>query len=150
MQDKKKISKKHWGITSKEGKRMNFLPIFEANEEGEIETLFVKQYFTDEKGVEHDFTFNWLDIYMFVYFVANEELRQQLAARYERKVNYIPYDVTFTLDAEEKAKGMAKRRIELPVDEVTMAIARNEAWKLWIKSKTKDNPKAFFYKNNRK
>ena len=147
---KSKIEKKHWGITSKEGVRLNFLPIFETNEEtGEVETRYLKLSFKDDKGKDTELTFNWLDIYMFVYFASNEELRQNLAARYEREVKYIPYDVTIQISPEEKAEGTAKRRVELPVDELTMAIARNEAYKMLMRSKIKD-PRAFLYNKPKK
>jgi predicted nucleic acid-binding protein len=136
--------KKYWRINSKEGLSLEFFPIFEVNEEtGEVEARWLEMKSTKD-GKEHKMTFNWLDIYMFVYFTANEELRQQLASRYERKINYVPYDVTIQLSSEEKATGVAKRRVELPVDELTMAIARNEAWKIMLRGKIKD-PKSFKY-----
>lgn len=150
MQNSKQ-KKKYWGIRSKEGKKLDFFPIFEQNEEsGEVETKFLQLKFQNEKGQEETLTFNWLDIYMFIYFACNEELRQNLAARYERKINYVPYDVTIKLSDEEKASGMAQRRVELPVDELTMAIARNEAYKLWMRSKVKHDPRAFLYQQKRK
>jgi len=134
----KGYSKKYWGIHSKEGTKLEFLPVFEPNKEtGDIEARFVEMKFTDTDGKEQKLTFNWLDIYMFMYFTCNEELRKNLAARYERQVNYIPYDVTVQCTPEEKESGIAKRRIQLPVDELTMAIARNEAHKLMMMSKTK-------------
>ena len=148
---KSKSIKKSWGIHSKEGIKLDFLPIFEANKDnGEIETRYLKLKFKDPKSKkETEFTFNWLDIYMFVYFASNEELRQNLAARYERKINYIPYDVTFKLTDEEKASGVIKKRIELPVDELQMAIARNEAFKLIKKGKFKDDPSSFIFKGRK-
>ena len=41
----------------------------------------------------------------------------------------------------DRAQGFAKRRINLPVDELTVAIARNEAWKLMPKVKFKSTDK---------
>jgi len=128
-------AKKRWRISSLENSLLDFYTIFEANKDsGDIEARYLKLSFTDDKGKEKTFTFNWLDIYMFVYFTSNEELRRQLAARYERQINHIPYDVTLQLSAEEKASGIAKRRVELPVDELTMAIARNEAYKILMRN----------------
>lgn len=142
--------KKHWAIRSKDGHKLEFFPIFEANEDGEVQCTHIQLRFTDEKGNERTMLFNYLDIYMFMYFTANEELRRNLAARHERLTNYIPYDVQIKISDDEKARGIANRRIELPVDEITMAIARNEAWKLWIKSQYKGNPKEFLYRKNKK
>jgi len=154
--DDKKVSKgqsvkKSWSIYSKEGIKLDFLPVFEVNKDnGEVETRYLKLNFKDTKTKkEQEFTFNWLDIYMFVYFTSNEELRQNLASRYERKVNYIPYDVTFKLTDEEKASGVIKKRIELPVDELQMAIARNEAFKMIKKGKIKNDPSSFIYKGKK-
>lgn len=144
------VAKKQWRITSKEGKLLEFFPIFEAKEDGNVEATNIQFKFIDEKGREQVMTFNYLDIYMFMYFTANEELRQSLAGRHERMTNYIPYDVQIKLNDKEKAQGYANRRIELPIDELTMAIARNEAWKLWFRSKTKGDPRAFLFKQSRK
>lgn len=141
--------KKYWRLHSKEGQTMEFFPVFEVNDEThEVEARWLELK-TTKDGKENKMTFNWLDIYMFVYFTANEELRRQLASRYERQVNYIPYDVTLQLTPEEKASGIAKRRVELPVDELTMAIARNEAYKILLKGNIKD-PRSFKYSPNGK
>lgn len=141
-------TKKAWGIHSFEGTRLDFLPVFEVNADSkEVETRYLKLHFSKE-GKEYEFTFNWLDIYMFVYFVCNEELRQQLASRYERKINYIPYDVTIKVTETEKEEGVVKRRIELPVDELQMAIARNEAF-LMLK-KAKMDPQEFLRKTRKR
>lgn len=147
--DTKRV-KKYWSIGSKEGKKLEFFPIFEINQDtGDSEARYIELRFEDEKGDKKTFTFNWLDIYMFIYFTANEELRRNLAMRYERKVNYIPYDVTVQCTPEEKTTGIAKRRIELPVDELTMAIARNEAYKMLLTSRGK-SPKDFTYQKPRR
>lgn len=142
-----KIDKKKWRLqTLNTGKPWTFTPMFEVNtpsEDGQssfgvataeagkdIECKYIQIDTLDENGKESTAVFNFLDLYMFIYFCANEELRQQLQMRYERDVSYIPYNVSFTIDEEEKRSGTARRRIELPVDELTMAIARNEAMKL--------------------
>lgn len=155
MEDKKiknsKQVKKSWGIYSKEGIKLDFLPVFDVNKDnGDVETRYLKLNFKDPMTkVEREFTFNWLDVYMFIYFASNEELRQNLASRYERKVAYIPYDVTFKLTDEEKASGVIKKRIELPVDELQMAIARNEAFKMLRQNKVK-NPQSFVYRGHKR
>lgn len=137
-------AKKKWTTRTKLNEVVSFYPVFLINVDPEgvssagvptatdkdIECRFVEMTFTEKNGKERVLTFNFLDFFTFVYFVANEELRQQLQLRYERTINYLPYDVTFNLDAEEKISGVARRRIELPVDEITMAIARNEALKM--------------------
>ncbi len=131
----KKTPDKTWKIKSTKGKVFEFLPVFLYDkEEDKIKCNEVMIKIDKE---EH--WFNFLNLFMFVYFVASDELRQSLALRYERKVNFIPYDVSFKLSNDEKAAGMAKRRIELPVDELAMAVARNEAFKLgFLRNKIKD------------
>lgn len=145
------IAKKYWAIESKEGEKLEFFPIFENNEEtGTVEATKIQLRFHDKKtGDLKTLTFNYLDVYMFMYFTANEELRQGLLAKSERKTNYIPYDVRIELSPQEKSQGYANRRVELPIDELTMAIARNEAWKMWMKSQAKMNPRAFNYKRKK-
>lgn len=143
---------RRWRINSLNGVSVEFYPVFEVNEENEqVECRHIQMRFIDKKGnVMQELVFNYLDIYMFIFFISNEELRQGLAARHERKTNYIPYDVQIHVSDDEKASGIARRRIELPVDELTMAIARNEAFKLWFKSQEKNKPGAFLYKNKKK
>lgn len=143
-------TKKRWQVrTINDKTNVEFFPVFEAKqaEDGktvhdiasydgkDVECTRIEVTVKDKKGKDRTLIFNFLDLYMFIYFVASEELRQNLQQRYEREVNYIPYDVTFRIDKEEAQKGVAKRRIELPVDELTMAIARNEAWKVKLQSK---------------
>ena len=149
--DKGGIAKKYWKIKSKEGVVLEFFPIFEKNEETEeIEATNIQMQFVDDKGKKKIATFNYLDIYMFMYFTANEELRRNLSARQEKQTNYIPYDIQIKLTEQEKSQGIANRRVELPIDELTMAIARNEAWKLWFRAKTKHDPRAFLFKKSNK
>lgn len=143
---KQEIKKKYWRINSANGAGLlEFFPIFLINQETqEVECRNLELKFTDANNKEHTFVFDWLNIYMFVYYTANEELRQQLATRYERKVNYIPYNITVTVSPEEKASGIARRRVELPVDEVTMMVAREEAWRMLMKNKNHWNDPQFF------
>lgn len=143
----KGASKKAWRLNSLDNTgTLQFFPIFEKNDEtGDIEARYLELSFLDERGKPKKMTFNWLDIYMFMYFTCNEELRKNLAARYEREVSYIPYDVTIKVTHEDANVGIVKRRVELPVDELQMAIARNEAFKILLRSKSKD-PAAFAWK----
>lgn len=137
----KKKHKKKWNLKSLEGKVFNFYPVWGIKDipEGQINVndkdVECVQVILEYDGKQH--TFNYLDLFMFMYFTANEELRQNLIARQERKVHEIPYDVSFNLSEDEKQAGKAKRRITLTVDELTMAVARNEALKLqaneWMK-----------------
>lgn len=137
--------KKRWKLRSINDKtEVEFYPVFELTQSEDGKTTFdvasmadkdvectrIEVSIPDGKGGRKELVFNYLDLFMFVYFCANEELRQQLQMRYERQVNYIPYNVTFNLDAEEKQSGTARRRIELPIDELTMAIARDEAMRI--------------------
>lgn len=133
------FAKKAWRIHSKEGGSLSFNPIFEPNpENGEIEATKIGLKFESEDArgnrTTKEMTFNWLDIYMFIYFTCNEELRLQLANRYDRNVSMIPYDVTITPTPDEMAARLIRRRVELPVDELVMAIARNEAFKMVMKN----------------
>lgn len=140
--------KKRWKVRSINNKTdVSFHPVFEVKKSDGVSTMGIPtasdkdiectriEMKFDSDGKEKELVFNFLDLFTFIYFCANEELRQQLQMRYEKQVNYIPYDVTFKVDKEELQSGFAKRRIELPVDELTMAIARNEAWKLQFKGK---------------
>lgn len=137
------VKKKYWRVHSKEGMAIEFFPVFEVSKEtGDVEARFVEVKTTSPAGDAYALTMNWLDLYMFVYFACNEELRRNLALRYEKQVNYIPYDVTLQLSKEEMTSGVAKRRVELPVDELTMAIARNEAMLMMMKEGIKD-PRAY-------
>jgi hypothetical protein len=132
-----KREKRHWDVRSVDGKtEISLNPVFYISapengdvdvEQKEIECRFIEIEIKHEGKVVHSFTMNYLDYFMFAYMTANEELRQQLQMRYERKAGSIPYEVTFSLSPEEKTSGVAKRLITLTVDEITMAIARSEA-----------------------
>lgn len=123
-----KTEQKYWRLQSAQGKIFEFFPLFEIDESSQEPKVECKR--VDIKVDGKMYTFDFANLYQFIYFIANEELRRSLLLRYERKVNYIPYEVTFKISEDEKAMGVAKRRIELTVDEITMAIARNEALKL--------------------
>jgi hypothetical protein len=102
-----------------------FFPEFIVNPEDEkVECRYINL-----KVDGKDYKFNYLDLYMFIYFCGNEALRQELAAREERKVEYIPYQVEFLLKPDEIAnpKEMIKRKIELPVSQLEMYIATQTA-----------------------
>lgn len=131
---KSNIDKKGWSVRTVDQKNnVWFYPFFESvHQDQSIATLADREIecrYVDIVIDGKNYRFNFLDLFMFVYYCANEELRQQLALRHERKVNYIPYDVTFKISKEEKERGSARRRIELPVDEIAMAVARNESMK---------------------
>ena len=120
-----KMESKWWRLKPVAGgsKAFEFRPTFIVSEDtDEVETRWI-----DIKVDGKVYRFNFLDIFMFIYFTANEELRRGLAYKQMKKVTHIPYDVTVKLTEEEKKKGTAKRRIKLRVDELTMAVARNEA-----------------------
>lgn len=139
----KKAPSKTWKIKSSNGTIFEFYPTFIYD--GKEDKIKCNDVMIKVNDKEH--WFNFLNLYMFVYFVANEELRQSLALRYERQINYIPYDVLFKLSPEEKKEGIVKRRIELPVDQLAMAIARNEAFKLKsLKDKVKQFGNKFYRK----
>lgn len=132
------LEKKKWKVrTADNTKELSFYPTFEVNKLGkdethiatdkDVECRYVDIEFADSVGNPTSLRMNFLDLYMFVYFIANEELRQSLQLRYERQITQIPYEVTFKLDKQEIERGMAKRLITLGVDEISMAIARSEA-----------------------
>lgn len=124
---------KTWTIKSGNGDKFKFTPVFETSPDGQ--DVECKDIIITVK--DKDYKFNFINLYQFMYFAASEELRQGLAMRYQRRVNRIPYEVIFKLSEDEIRAKFAKRRIELPIDELTMAIARNEAWKLMPGVKTK-------------
>lgn len=130
--------KKRWKVrTVDKSREISFFPVFEINAlpdkqislatDKEVECKFVDVELKDDSGSNISMRLGFQELFMFVYYCANEELRQQMQLRYERQVSQIPYEVTFKLTPEETEKGMAKRLIQLPVDEITMAIARSEA-----------------------
>lgn len=124
------IEKKRWRIQSKEGDEIQFFPVFETIEKPEDTSALagdVECRYIQIKHGDKTITLNYLDLYMFLYFISSEELRVNLSKRYERNVSLIPYEVSFTLDREEMEKGTAKRLIQVPVDEISMVYARSKA-----------------------
>ena len=124
-----------WEIRSAEGHKVKFTPKFEVIDDPDKQDVECKNITITIDG--KDYTFNFINLFQFIYFVSSEEFRRGLALRYQRRVNNIPYEVSFKLSKEECDKAFATRRIELPVDELTMAVARNEAWKLMPGVQTK-------------
>jgi len=131
-----KTERKHWGFHTPEGDFVQFFPIFEVKVPAngqvdpinkEVECTWVDIKITKKDGTVTELHSNYLDLFMFSYMCANEELRQQLQMRYERQAGSIPYEVTFSLSPEEIANRKATRLITLTVDEITMAIARAQA-----------------------
>lgn len=145
MTDNKKTT---WSVTDLNSKdKVDFVPIWQEKEDQEIgglenpadskkevECAFIEINAKDIDGKELKMKFNYLDLYGFIYMTGNEELRRQLALRYERKIVYVPYNVSFKIDASEKRKGYAHRRIELHLDEVAMAMVKAKAQLLEGKS----------------
>lgn len=132
------IERKKWSVrTVDQSKEISLFPVFETNllpdqkvslaTDKEVECKFVDIELKDNSNQLISMRLGFQELFMFVYYVANEELRQQLQLRYERQISHIPYELTFKLDKEEIQAGMAKRLVQLPVDEITMAIARSEA-----------------------
>lgn len=129
---------KHWEVRDFSGKTITFFPVFTIQDfeagkitvatDKEVECKEVKIRISDEKtGKDQDFNLGFQELFMFVYYCANEEIRRALQLKQERKITNIPYEVTFKLSKDEIQAGMAKRLISLPVDEITMAIARSSA-----------------------
>lgn len=135
------IEKRGWKVRTFDGlKELFFQPIFrikDAKKDAEnalvqatdkdVECRFVDLEIPDDKGNKVNFRLNFLDLFMFIYTICNEELRQQLNLRYERQYTRIPYQVSFKLTPEEMGSGTAQRLIELEVDEIAMAMARSQA-----------------------
>ena len=131
------MAKDVWKIHTAEGKKVDFRPIFEVYENQNEEMKDVECKAIQLKIDDKKYTFNFINLYQFLYFCANEELRMGLAQKYERRINMIPYDVIFKLSEQETKDKMCKRRIELPLDEVSIAYAKQEGWKHFIRNKLK-------------
>ena len=116
---------KKWTIKTLENKKFNFYPVFIADTQGNVKCGRVIM-----KEGENKYSFNFLDLLMFVYFVGDEEQRQKLLNVQSKIIKEIPYDVTFKIDNAEKEAGIAKRRIMLPLDGVVAAYCRDEAKKI--------------------
>jgi hypothetical protein len=134
------ISKKVWNIKSKEGKSLKFIPHFKVGrgEEGQDEVLAERlEIYVDNER----FTMHFEELMMFVYMVGNEEQRQKMANYYRRDIQYIPYNVTFKITPEEKEIGIAKRRIELPIDKAIIFFEREKMMGRKLKQKIIDRIK---------
>lgn len=128
---------KGWSIKASDGVTIKFTPIFVVNQmqpgqthtatDKDVECTMVHVEMKDALGKDTVMDLGFQELFMFVYFICNEELRQALQLRHERKITEIPYEVTFKLDKGEIEAGMAKRLIKLPVDEITMATVRADA-----------------------
>ncbi len=131
------MKKDKWRIKSAEGEVFEFLPIFEVTDRPGEEAKDIECKVIQIKIKDQTYSFNFINLFQFIYFVSSEEFRKGLQLRYERRINNIPYEVSFKISEEEKRNGFVKRRINLPIDELSMAIARNEAHKLWPMVKQK-------------
>ena len=119
---------KKWSIKTLEGKKVDFFPVFVANEKGDAECIKVILKIDGE-----NYTFPYLEILMFCYMIGNEEQRRKLTNIQFKKVTYLPYNVSFKISEQEKKEGMARRRIELPVDNIIASYFKGEAQKAIFK-----------------
>lgn len=128
---KKEKVKKNWKLQSKDGAVFSFFPVFEYSKENDfVDCELVEVEIENKDGTTAKHTFHYLELYLFIYFCANESIKRTLEMRYERKIKHIPYDVSFKLTKEEMDSGIAKRRIELQMDEVQWFIAKQEAMEM--------------------
>ena len=128
---------KGWQIRASDGVEIKFTPVFVVKQlqpgqmtvvtdkDVECTMVHVEMRQSGKEDLVMDLGFQ--ELFMFVYFCCNEELRQALQLRQQRQITEIPYEVTFKLDKGEIEAGMAKRLIKLPVDEITMASVRADA-----------------------
>lgn len=146
---------KHWDVHDFSGKKISFFPVFTVQDfkpgeiklatNKEVECKEVKIRISDEKtGKDQDFNLGFQELFMFVYYISNEELRRNLQLRQQRNISHIPYEVTFKLDSNEIKAQMAKRLIRLPVDDITMAIARSSAQLIEGKANLKETVESYF------
>ena len=117
--------KKKWTTKTIEDKKVDFFPMFEVD--WKTQDVNCQKLMMRIDG--SDYTFNYDLFLMLCYTIANEEQRKRFANIEMRGVSEIPYDVTFKISKEEKEKGIAKRRITLPVDELIINLASQEAMK---------------------
>lgn len=139
MSEQVKKAEKAWHLKASDGVEITLLPIFVVRDEiqdqevrvatnKEIEcTMFHVTMKNHNTGQEMIMDIPFQEVFMLVYFCANEEIRLALQMRQEKKISYIPYEVTFKLTESELKDKMAKRLIRLPIDELSMAIARADA-----------------------
>lgn len=128
---------KGWTLKAADGVRIRFTPVFVINNtnmdkvkvatDSDVECTMINAVVRDSTGKETNMDIPYQEFYMFIYYCANEELRQKMLLHQQKKITEIPYEVTFKLDKGEMMSGMAKRLIKLPVEEITMAVIRSEA-----------------------
>lgn len=128
---------KKWKVQASDGVEVTFYPVFVTQDipDGqvmtgqtkEVECKFVHMHMQGPDGSKVEMDIGFQELFMFIYYCASEEKRQELQLRQMKHISQIPYEVTFKLDSNEIEAKMAKRLIQLPVDEITMAIARSEA-----------------------
>jgi hypothetical protein len=141
-----RIEKRHWSVRTAANKNIEFHPIFVVNDEAlkkevvNVNDNEVECRFVDVKIGEEVHRFNFLDLFMFIYQCANEELRQKLQLRVEREITMIPYQVDFKLSSQERQDGKVRRRIELPLDDVAMYQAQKLANKHLARLASKGAP----------
>lgn len=113
------------------------IPTEDATKKQDVRCVKVGILIDVEEGKEQppEVIMEFDQLYQFVYFCASEEIRRDLLQIVMRPVTYCPYDVTFKLTGEEMKMGVANRRVELPVDAITMALARMYGWEAFTRSK---------------
>lgn len=117
---------KKWTLKSKNDKKLDFYPHFIVDEKN---NQVVCDIVTIKEG-ENKYILNYLDLLVFVYEIGGEEDRRKLARINLKQITEIPFDVTFKISNEEKGKGIAKRRVMLPVDQLIIYLAKGEAKKM--------------------
>ncbi len=136
-ENKEHIEKKNWNLRDFRGQEISFFPVFVVQDlkdgqvmlgtNQEVECKQVHIEMKNKAGDIQNYDIGFQELFMFVYYAANEEMRRNLQLQREKKISHIPYEVTFRLSQDEIGAGMAKRLIQLPVDDIIMSIARSEA-----------------------
>lgn len=152
------VETKRWKVQMSDGIEATFYPVFVtqdlpdakvmSGQAKEVECKMVHINLKASDGTEIKGDIGFQELYMFVYYCANEEIRQNLQMRQMKHISQIPYEVTFKLSESEIQAKMAKRLILLPVDEIQMAIARSEAQMLKGKA-TLGSLEAWFHDKQR-
>lgn len=158
-ENKEHVEKKVWRLRDFNHKEITWFPVFvvQALKDGqvmlgtkeEVECKQVHIEIKDKSGNMQDYDIGFQELYMFVYTCANEEMRRNLQLQREKKITAIPYEVTFRLSKDEIGAGMAKRLIQLPVEDIVMAVARSEA-QLITGTHTKGSIEEYFHNKNKK
>ena len=132
------VIKKSWKVGP-----LSLRPIFEviesqdATNKQDVRCVKVGILLDVEEGKEQppEVILDFDQLYQFVYFCGAEEVRRDLMQVVMRPITYVPYDVQFKLSGDEMKSGVANRRVELPVDAITMALARMYGWEAFTRSK---------------